>query len=136
MKTIGNILWLVICGVGLALGWLFWALILAITVVGLPFARQCVKLAHFSLWPFGRTIVKDPSASPLGAVGAVLWILPGVLMAIGYVISGALLCITIIGIPFGIQSIKLAGLALQPFGKKIVRTKDMANFYGGARAAS
>jgi len=132
VQMLGNILWLVICGLGLALGWLFWALILAITVVGLPFARQCVKLAHFSLWPFGRTIVKDPSASSLGALGAVLWIVPGVLMAIGYVISGALLCITIIGIPFGIQAIKLAGLALQPFGKKIIRTKDMANFYRGA----
>ncbi len=116
----------------MALGWLFWALILAVTVVGVPFARQCVKLAHFSLWPFGRTIVKDPSATKLGAIGAVLWIIPGVLMAIGYVLTGAMLCITIIGIPFGIQSIKMAGLALQPFGKKVVRSKDMANFYAGS----
>lgn len=113
MKTIGNVLWLVICGLWLALGWMFWALIFAVTVVGLPFARQCLKLANFSLWPFGRTIVKDPTATKLGGIGAILWIIPGVLMAIGYVISGALLCLTIIGIPFGIQSIKLAGLALQ-----------------------
>ena len=107
MKTIGNILWLILCGLWLALGWMLWALLLAVTIVGLPFARQCVKLANFSLWPFGRTTVKDPTASELGTIGAVLWILPGVLMAIGYVISGALLCLTIIGIPFGIQSIKL-----------------------------
>ena len=129
MKTIGNVLWLILCGLWLALGWMFWTLLFAATVVGLPFARQCVKLANFSLWPFGRTTVKDPTASKLGTIGAVLWIIPGVLMAIGYVISGALLCLTIIGIPFGIQSIKLASLALQPFGKKVVRTKDLSRFY-------
>lgn len=128
MKTVGNLLWLVLCGVWIALGWSFWAVIFAITVVGLPFARQCLKLAHFSLWPFGRTIVKDANATKLGTIGAILWIIPGVLMAIGYVLSGALLCITIIGIPFGLQSIKMAGLALQPFGKKVVRTSDMASF--------
>ena len=132
MKTIGNVLWFVLCGAWLALGWVFWALLLAITVVGIPFARQCVKLAHFSLWPFGRTVVKDPTASKLGGVGAVLWIIPGVLMAIGYVVTGAVLCLTIIGIPFGIQSIKTAGLALQPFGKKVIRTKDLPRFYAGA----
>lgn len=131
MKTLGNLLWLVLCGFWMALGWLFWALILAVTVIGIPFARQCVKLADFSLWPFGRTIVKDPNATKLGVIGAVLWIIPGVLMAIGYVLSGALLCITIIGIPFGVQSIKMAGLALQPFGKRVVRNNDTAHFYAG-----
>ena len=136
LKTVGNVLWLVLCGAWIALGWLFWALVFAITVIGLPFARQCVKLAHFSLWPFGRTIVKDPTATKLGVVGAVLWIIPGVLMAIAYVISGALLCLTIIGIPFGVQSIKMAGLALQPFGKKIVRSQDMTIFYSDATAAA
>lgn len=136
MKTIGNLLWLVLCGVWIALGWLFWAFILAITVVGLPFARQCVKLAQFSLWPFGRTVVKDATATRLGAVGAVLWIIPGVFMAVGYVLTGALLCLTIIGIPFGIQAIKLAGLALQPFGKKVVRTNNMATFYASQTAAA
>ena len=136
LKTVGNVLWLVLCGAWIALGWLFWALVFAITVIGLPFARQCVKLAHFSLWPFGRTIVKDPTATKLGVVGAVLWIIPGVLMAIAYVISGALLCLTIIGIPFGVQPIKMAGLALQPFGKKIVRSQDMTTFYSDATAAA
>lgn len=129
MKTIGNILWVFLCGFWMSLGWLFWALVLAITIVGLPFARQCLKLARFSLWPFGRTTVDDPTASKLGVVGAILWILPGILMAIGYVISGAVLCLTIIGIPFGIQSIKLAGLALQPFGRKVIRTSDVGSFY-------
>lgn len=129
MKTLGNVLWFLLCGIWLAAGWLFWALVLAITVIGLPFARQCLKLARFSLWPFGRTIVKDPTATKLGAVGAILWFLPGLLMAIGHVLTGALLCLTVIGIPFGIQAIKMAGLALQPFGKKIVATSNLAEFY-------
>lgn len=122
MKTIGNILWILLCGWALAVAWLFWALVCAVTIVGIPFAVQCAKLAGFSLWPFGRTVVADPDASRLGVLGALLWILPGIFMAIGYVISGLMLCITIIGFPFGIQAFKLAGLALQPFGKKIVPT--------------
>lgn len=121
MKTIGNIIWVVFGGFVSAVGWLFWALLLAITIVGLPFARQCLKLANFSLWPFGRRAIDDPTATKLGLLGAILWIIPGIIMAIGYVLSGVLMCITIIGIPFGIQAFKLAGLALQPFGKQIVR---------------
>lgn len=132
VRTIGNVLWLILCGVWLAIGWMFWALLFAITVVGLPFARQCVKLANFSLWPFGQTIVKDPAASKLGGIGAVIWFIPGLLMAISYVVFGALLCVTVIGFPFGIQSIKLASLALAPFGKKVVRTKDLRTFYAGS----
>lgn len=121
MKTIGNILWFVLGGLGFALGRLLCAALLAITVVGLPFALQCVKLAQFSLWPFGRVAVPNPTATRLGTIGAILWIVPGVLMCAGYVVSGALLCMTVIGIPFGLQMFKLAGLALAPFGKKIVK---------------
>lgn len=131
MKTIGNLLWFVLCGLWTSFGWLLWAMILTITIVGIPFARQCLKLAKFSLWPFGRTVMRDPTASSLGALGAVLWILPGILLAISYVIGGALLCLTVIGIPFGVQAVKLAGLALQPFGKRVVRTNDLAHFYTG-----
>lgn len=71
MKTLGNILWFALAGVWLALGWLFWAAVLAITVVGCV-ARQCVKLARFSLWPFGRVALPDPTATKLGGIGAVL----------------------------------------------------------------
>jgi uncharacterized membrane protein YccF (DUF307 family) len=121
MKTIGNILWFALAGVWIALGWLFWAAVLAITVVGLPFALQCLKLARFSLWPFGRVALPDPTATKLGALGAVLWFIPGLLMCLSYILSGALMCLTAIGIPFGLQAFKLAGLALAPFGKKIVK---------------
>ena len=128
MKTLLNVLWLVLVGFGTALGWLFWAFILTITIVGIPFARQCLKLAQFSAWPFGRQAIPDPTATKLGVVGAVLWFIPGAIMMTSYVIGGLLLCVTIIGIPFGIQSFKLGALALTPFGKKIVSTKDLTHF--------
>ena len=128
MRTIGNILWLFLGGLLMAIGWLFWAALLAITIIGLPFARQCLKLARFSLWPFGRTAVDDPTASHLGIVGAILWIIPGLIMAIGYFLAGLVCCITIIGIPFGIQAFKLAGFAVAPFGKKIVRLDDLPGY--------
>lgn len=125
MKTIGNVLWVVLCGAVTALGWLIIAGLLAVTVVGLPFARQCLKLARLTLWPFGRTVVKSPTASTLGPVGAVLWFIPGACMAIAYGIAGALLCVTVIGLPFGLQAFKFAGLALAPFGKAVVKTSDV-----------
>lgn len=93
--------------------------------MGLPFARQCLKLAHFTLWPFGRTTIKSPNASSLGLLGNILWFIPGLFLALGYVLSGIALCITVIGIPFGIQSFKFAGLALAPFGREIVSTKEV-----------
>lgn len=73
------------------------------------------------MWPFGHMAVKDSNAPKLGILGAILWFIPGVLMCVGYIVSGIALCLTIIGIPFGIQTFKLAGLALAPFGKKIVK---------------
>lgn len=129
MKTIGNILWFFLCGFWMALGWLFWGVVLLITIIGIPFGLQCLKLAQFSLWPFGRTVVRDPNAPTIGILGAILWIIPGILLAIGYVLTGAFLCLTIIGIPFGVQSIKMAGLAVQPFGKMIVRNADLGRVF-------
>ena len=120
MKTVGNVIWLILAGFWSAIAWLVLAGILAVTIIGLPFARQCLKMAHFTLWPFGREAVPSPNARPLGALGNVVWaVLAGIWLAIGYVISGLLLCITVIGIPFGIQAFKFAGMSLAPFGKEI-----------------
>jgi len=132
MKTVGNILWVVFAGFWTALGWLILGGLFAITVVGLPFARQCLKLARLTFWPFGRTVVKSPNASTLGPIGNVVWFIPGLLMALGYVISGMLLFISIIGIPFGVQSFKFAQLSLAPFGKEIVRAKDVTRALGAS----
>ena len=136
MRLIGNIIWFVFHGVWLAIGWVLMGLLLAIPIVTLPFARQCFKIAHFALWPFGRQVVRSPDASPLGPIGAVLWFIPGLILAIGYVITGALMCLTVIGIPFGIQAIKMAGLALAPFGKEIVTRGEVKDALAAARAAN
>lgn len=125
MKTLANVLWVVIEGIWMAIAWVIAAAILAATIIGLPFARQCLKLAHFTLWPFGRTTIKSPNASSLGLVGNILWFIPGLFLALGYILGGLVLCLTVIGIPFGIQSFKFAGLALAPFGREIVTNKDV-----------
>ena len=127
VKTIGYILWVLLGGFWLAVGWLFWALILTITIVGIPFARQCVKMARFTLWPFGYTAVESPTASRLGWLGNLLWFIPGLFLAFGYAVSGLALCMTIIGIPFGIQAFKFVPLALFPFGKEVISDHDLAN---------
>lgn len=125
MKTIGNIIWVVLSGWAMFLGWMLIAIILAITIIGLPFARQCLKMGRFTLWPFGRTTVHSPDAATLGLLGNILWFIPGVFLSIGYAVSGALMFVTIIGIPFGIQAFKFIPLALSPFGKEIVRADEV-----------
>lgn len=129
MRLLGNVLWLLLAGIWLAALWLCVAVLLAISVIGLPFAVQCLKIASFSLWPFGRRVVKDPDASRLGVIGAVLWFVPGVLLALAHVVAASFVAMTIIGFPFALQGLKLAGLALQPFGKTVERSG------GGARSA-
>jgi uncharacterized membrane protein YccF (DUF307 family) len=136
MKTFGNVLWVVISGIWSAIGWLFWALVLGLTVVGLPFARQCLKLARLTLWPFGRTTVKSPTASSFGVIGNILWFIPGALMALLYVLQGLVLCLTVIGIPFGIQAFKFAGLALSPFGREVVKSSEVTSVLASSREAT
>ncbi len=121
MRLIGNILWLVIAGFWLAIGYVIAGIINCILIVTIPFGIASFRLASYALWPFGRTVVAKPTAGLASGIGNVIWfIISGVWLAIGHVIAGLLLCITIIGIPFGIASFKMAGLALFPLGKDIV----------------
>jgi uncharacterized membrane protein YccF (DUF307 family) len=136
VRTIGNILWLILNGFWMAIAWAFIGVLLSITIVLLPFGRQCFKLANFALWPFGRTAVPSPTAVAGGTIGNILWFIPGMFLAFGYAVSGMLLCLTIIGIPFGIQSFKFVPLALLPFGKEIVNAKDLRNEIGLARSSA
>jgi uncharacterized membrane protein YccF (DUF307 family) len=129
VKTIGNVLWLILVGWHTAIGWLVLGLILCIPIITIPFAIQCFKFASFTLWPFGRVAVKDPGVRGGAVLGNILWFIPGLLLAVGYLIGGVILCITIIGIPFGIQSFKFAGLAILPFGRSIV-PEDQARAVG------
>jgi uncharacterized membrane protein YccF (DUF307 family) len=122
VRTIGNILWFVLAGLWMAIGYVLAGVVQCITIIGIPFGLQSFKLAGYALWPFGRVVVQRMDrSSTVSCLGNVIWLLLGGLwLALGHVVTGVLLCITIIGIPFGIASFKLAGLALVPFGKQIV----------------
>jgi uncharacterized membrane protein YccF (DUF307 family) len=127
MRTIGNILWLVLAGWWLALAYAIAGVVMCFLIVTIPFGIQAFKLASFTLWPFGRTVVRDPDALPvLGCVGNIIWIvLVGWEMALAHVVAGVLLCITIIGIPLGIACFKLVPLALLPFGMHVVPVDEV-----------
>ena len=125
MKFVGNLLWLVLAGIWLAIGYVVAGLLMCVTVIGIPFGMQAFKLAGYSLWPFGRTVVDKPTSGTASAVGNVLWlILAGIWLAIGHLITGVLLCLTVIGIPLGVANFKLVPLALMPFGKEIVPASE------------
>lgn len=117
-----NLLWLVFGGVFTAIEYLIASLLMMITIIGIPFGMQTLKLAALALWPFGKTVRSgERSGGCLYVLMNVLWILlGGFWICISHLLFGAVLCITIIGIPFGLQHFKLAGLALTPFGKDIV----------------
>ena len=108
MKFLGNIIWLLFGGIITSVEYLISSLILMITIIGIPFGLQTLKLAILALWPFGSRVVDEGnSGGCLSLIMNIIWIF------------GLLLCITIIGIPFGMQHFKMAALALAPFGKSI-----------------
>src|SRR5262245_52099660 len=113
MRTIGNILWFLFAGLGLAIGYALSGVVLCLTIVGLPFGVQAFKLASFALWPFGRKVVDAPGGGGLlTVVFNVLWLLLfGWEIFLGHLASGILLCVTVIGIPFGIQAFKMSILS-------------------------
>lgn len=132
MRTIGNVLWLILVGWHTALEWFMLGLLLCLPIVTVPFAIQCFKIGGFSLWPFGRVAVRDTNVRAASVLGNILWLIPGLFLALAYLLSGLLLCITIVGIPFGIQAFKLAGLALLPFGRSIVPAAEARRNSGPA----
>lgn len=122
MNTFGNIIWLLFGGFLVALGYFFGGIVLCLTIIGIPFGYQTMKLGAFALWPFGRTTVVDERGSGcLSTFMNILWLLTGGLsVSITHLVFGLLLCITIIGIPWGRQHFKLMAMALTPFGRVIV----------------
>jgi uncharacterized membrane protein YccF (DUF307 family) len=121
VRLILNVIWLVLCGFWMALGYLFAALIMFILIITIPFALQAVKMASFAFWPFGRTLVRRPDSGAPSAIGNVIWfLLAGWWLALGHLITGVALCITIIGIPLGLANFKLIPVSLTPFGREIV----------------
>jgi uncharacterized membrane protein YccF (DUF307 family) len=124
-----NILWLLFGGVEMAAGWLIAAVIMAITIIGLPWARAAFNIAIYTLLPFGQRAVRrdlltgetDAGTGVLGLIGNLIWlVLAGWWLALGHLVAAVVLAVTIIGIPFAWAHLKLAGIALWPVGKAIV----------------
>jgi uncharacterized membrane protein YccF (DUF307 family) len=124
MRILGNIIWLLFGGFIIAIEYLIGSLVLIITIVGIPFGVQTLKLAGLAIWPFGRdTRVHSRASGCLYILMNVIWLIfGGLCIALTHVFFGVLLCITIIGIPFGLQHFKLTALALTPFGRDIINT--------------
>ncbi len=129
-----NLLWLIFGGVWMALAWAIAAVIMAITIIGLPWARAAFNIAAYTLLPFGQKAVsraeytgrEDMGTGPLGVLGNIVWLLlAGWWLALGHLITAILLAVTIIGIPFAWAHFKLAALALWPIGKTIVPIDEM-----------
>ena len=121
MSILGNIIWVLFGGFLISLYYILTGILFCISIIGIPFGIQLFKMAGLALWPFGREIHDKPSSTGcLSTLMNIIWILiGGLVLALTHVILGLLFCISIIGIPFGIQHFKLAGLALVPFGKEI-----------------
>ncbi len=122
MSIFGNLIWLIFGGIIIAIEYVIASILLMITIIGIPFGLQTLKLGMLALWPFGQTAVSRPASSGcISTLMNIIWIfVGGIWIALSHLVFGVLLSITIIGLPFGMQHFKLAGLALTPFGKEIV----------------
>jgi uncharacterized membrane protein YccF (DUF307 family) len=128
IRTILNIIWLVLAGFWLAVGYLVAGIIVSIFIITIPIGIQSFKLAGYALWPFGRTVVKKESAGGGSVVGNVIWVvLAGWWLALAHLITALLQAITIIGIPLAIANAKMARLAIWPFGREIVSSDEVSD---------
>ena len=134
MRAIGNLLWFILGGVWMGLAWWIAGLLAYVSVVGIPWGKACIVIGRFTFFPFGKEAISrkelthddDIGTGALGTIGNAIWLIfAGVWLAIGHLSSALLNFITIIGIPFGMQHLKLAGIALAPIGKTIV-SKEVA----------
>lgn len=122
MRFLLNIIWLVLAGLWLALGYVLAAVICFLLVITIPLGIAALRIAGYSLWPFGRTIVRKPNAGAGSMIGNVIWILLcGWWLALTHLLTGIALCLTLIGIPLGLANFKLIPVSLTPFGREIVR---------------
>lgn len=123
MKTILNVIWLVLCGFWMALGYIAAGIICCILIITIPFGIASFRIAVYALWPFGRTVVRKPTAGAASAIGNIIWLIfAGIWLALGHIVTGIVMCITIIGIPLGIASFKMVPISLLPLGAEIVDT--------------
>jgi uncharacterized membrane protein YccF (DUF307 family) len=128
LRTVANVLWLVLSGLWLAIGYWVAGLLLCLTIVGIPFGIQAIKIGNYALWPFGRVVVDraERRSGFFTTIGNVLWlIIGGIWIAAAHLALGITLCLTIIGIPFGIANFKMIRLALWPFGSEIIGRDEL-----------
>ena len=134
MTLLLNLIWVIFGGLVMAMLWVLAGLVCAITIIGLPWAGACFTIASFSLWPFGREAVnrrmltgrEDIGTGFLGLIGNIMWLVVcGFWLAVGHLLAAIACAVTIIGIPFAIQHVKLAGLSLAPIGVTIVDKRSI-----------
>jgi uncharacterized membrane protein YccF (DUF307 family) len=129
MRLLLNLIWLIFGGLLLALGYAIAALVMLILIITIPFGIAAGRMALFCVWPFGRTLVRRPDAGVASAIGNVIWfLLAGWWLALGHLVTGVLMCLTIIGIPLGLANFKLIPVSVTPLGREIVdidRAREM-----------
>ena len=126
MRLILNVIWLVLCGWWMAIAYVIAGVICAILIITIPFAIASFRIASYVIWPFGRSITVRRDAGVASIIGNIIWIvLLGWELAIGHLVAGIALCITIIGIPLGLANFKLIPISLVPLGVQIVRSDEL-----------
>jgi uncharacterized membrane protein YccF (DUF307 family) len=132
VRLLLNIIWFVFAGVWMAIGYAFAALICFVLIITIPFGIAALRIAVFALWPFGKTVIRRPDAGIASGIGNVIWfVLCGWWLALAHLITGTLLCLTIIGIPLGLANYKLIPVSLLPLGREIVSVDQLDAVGGG-----
>ena len=121
MRPILNVVWLIFGGLWMAAGYLVAALVCFLLIVTIPFGFASLRIASYTLWPFGRTLVDKPTAGTGALLGNVIWVLLfGVWLAIGHLVSAVAMALTVIGLPLALANLKLIPVSLMPLGKQII----------------
>ena len=136
MRLLLNLIWLVFGGLVMAFGYAVVALVMFVLIITIPFGIASARIALFCLWPFGRTLVRRADAGAASVVGNIIWfVLAGWWLAIGHVLTGALMCLTIVGIPLGLANFKLIPVSVMPFGRAIVDLDQARSLGYGTQVA-
>lgn len=121
MRAVLNVIWLIFGGLWLAIGYVLAGIVCFILIITIPFGIASFRIAGYALWPFGRTAIRSPGAGVMSIIGNVIWLLiAGWWLALGHIVTGVLMCLTIIGIPLGLANFKLIPISLLPLGTEIV----------------
>ncbi len=129
MRLILNVIWLVLCGIWMAIAYVIAGIICCVLIITIPFGLAAFRIANFALWPFGRRMIDRPDAGAASVIGNIIWVIvAGWWLALGHLTTGIALCLTIIGIPLGLANFKLIPVSLVPLGRQIVPSDDVMVF--------